>query len=125
MGLSCFPPIRVQPTTLAQINLCEFRHTPAHTKRFGSALLLPASAVAKVGKPLAHLSVVRNELAVRFVVLQGTLGIPEVQVAENGEVFVRIMKLGGLCKGSFVTGARFRKLLLAPLHHTEFVVGGG
>ena len=41
------------------------------------------------------------------------------------KVPVRILEVGGLCQGRLITGARLRKLSLAPLHHTEFVVGGG
>ena len=89
------------------------------------SLLLSASAIAKVGNPFGDLGVVRNDPAVRLVMLQRARGIPEIQVAQNGKVPVRIMKVGGLCQRRLITRARFRKLSLAPLHQTELVVGGG
>ena len=36
---------------------------------------------------------------------------------------MRILEIGGLCEGRLITRARFRKLSLAALHHTEFVIG--
>ena len=57
--------------------------------------------------------------------LQRARGIPEIQVAQDGKVPVRIMKVGELRQGRLITGARLRKLPLAPLHQTELVVGCG
>src|SRR5438046_4453015 len=50
--------------------------------------------------------------------------IAEIQVAQNGKVPVRILEVSGLCEGRLITRARFCKLSLAALHHTEFVIGG-
>src|SRR5262249_24784770 len=86
--------------------------------------LLPSS-VAEVGNPFRNLIVVRNELAVRFVMLERARGIPEIQVAQNPKVPVRVMKIGELCQRRLITCARLLKLSLAPLHQTEFVVGHG
>ena len=36
---------------------------------------------------------------------------------------MRVLEVGGLCQGRLITLARLRKLSLAPLHHTEFVIG--
>src|SRR6266849_2501819 len=88
-----------------------------------SSLLLFFCAVAKVGNPLDGLGVVRNDPAVRLVMLHRALVIPEIQVAQNRKIPVRILEVGGLCQGRLITRARVRKLSLAPLHHTEFVIG--
>src|SRR5216684_5202620 len=88
-----------------------------------SSLLLFFCAVAKIGNPLGDLGVVRNDPAVRLVMLHRARVIPEIQVAQNRKILVRILEVGGLCQGRLITRARFRKLSLAPLHHTEFVIG--
>ena len=48
--------------------------------------------------------------------------IPEIQIAQNCEVPVRILEVRRLCQGRLITRARLHKLSLAPLHHTEFVM---
>src|SRR5438067_5723754 len=103
------------------------RHSPAAVKirSVGSWLLLSGFAVAKVGNPFLDVGVVRNESAVRLVMLQRARVIPEIQVAQNGKVLVRIMKIGKLCERRLITSARLRELSLAPLHQTELVVCGG
>src|SRR5947207_14674970 len=50
--------------------------------------------------------------------------IAEIQVAQNGKVPVRILEVSGLWEGRLITRARLRKLSLAALHDTEFVIGG-
>src|SRR4030095_11201341 len=80
-----------------------------------SSLLRFFCAVAKVGNPLHDLGVVRNDPAVRLVLLHLSRVIPETQVAQNRKVPVRILEVGGLCQVRLITGARLRKLSLAPL----------
>src|SRR5260370_29005125 len=88
-----------------------------------SSLLLFFCAVSKVGNPLDDRVLFRAVLAVRPLLLPLPFVIPEIQVAQNRKIPVRILEVGGLCQGRLITRARFCKLSLAPLHHTEFVIG--
>src|SRR5205823_14216322 len=103
------------------------RHSPVAVQKIsvGSWLLLSAFAIAKVGNPFLDVGVVRNESAVRLVMLQRAWVVPEIQVAQNGKVLVRIMKIGKLCERRLITSARLCELSLASLHQTELVVCGG
>src|SRR5262249_15694825 len=103
------------------------RRLPAATQitSFGSWFLLPALTVAKVSNPFGDVGVVRNQPAIRFVVLQSAFVIPKVQVAQNRKILVRIVKVGELRKGRLITSARLRKFSFASLHQAELVVGGG
>src|SRR6266566_5137691 len=99
---------------------CVFSVCPGAAFVFGCAAFC---AVAKVGNPLGDLGVVRNDPTVRLVMLHRAFVIPEIHVAQNRKISVRMLEVGGLCQGRLITRARFRKLSLAPLHHTEFVIG--
>src|SRR5262249_13834989 len=84
----------------------------------GSWLLLSAFAVFKVGNPFLDLGVVRNESAVCLVMLQRARVIPDIQVAQDGKVLVRIMKISKLYQRCLITSARLPELSLLPLHQT-------
>src|SRR5690606_28103354 len=91
--------------------------------RIGSWVLLSVSPVAKVGDPPADHGVIRHEPAVRLVMLQRARGVAQVQVAENGEIPVRVVKVGELRQGRLVARPRAREVSLAPLYQPELVVG--
>src|SRR5688572_29273921 len=80
------------------------------------------STLPTVGDPLHALRVIRNEPAVRLIVLEGARVIAEIYIAKNRKISVRILEVGGLRKCRLITGARLRKLFLAPLQHAELVV---
>ena len=56
--------------------------------------------------------------------LQRARVIPEIQVAQYGQVPVRIVEIRELRQRRLITSARLRKLSLAPLHQAKLVVGG-
>src|SRR6185437_13761469 len=90
-----------------------------------SSLLLSARTFAKIGNPFDDVGVARNEPVVCLVMFQRARVVPEVQVAQNGKIPVRVVKVGKLCQCRFVTRARLLKFSLAPLHQAELVVCGG
>jgi hypothetical protein len=81
-------------------------------------------AVAKVGNPLDDLGVVRNDPAVRLVMLKRARGIPEIQVAEDREVPVREMKVRELGQRRLVAGARIGELPLRRSTKPSSLYGG-
>src|SRR5262245_16179320 len=90
-----------------------------------SSFLLSALALIEVGDPLGDLGVLGCEAAVRLVMLQRAVAIAEVEVAEDGEIPMRVMKVGKRREGRFVAGARLRELSLATLHQPELVPRNG
>src|SRR5436189_3619418 len=67
------------------------------------------SPLTNVSNPLHDIGIIRNKAAVRFVMLQRTGVIPEIDVAQNTEVLVRILKIGGLCDSRLITDSGFLK----------------
>src|SRR5262245_10157400 len=55
-----------------------------------SSFLLSALALIEVGDPLGDLGVLGCEAAVRLVMLQRAVAIAEVEVAEDGEIPMRV-----------------------------------
>src|SRR6185369_5701695 len=66
--------------------------------------------LAESGDPLADLGVVGHQPVVGLVVGEGASTVAQVEVAEDGQVPVRVVEVGELGQGRLVAGTRLREL---------------